>query len=108
MSVALSEIRAMANSVFDALEAGGTRELSPSDGLYWCMDSGQCWDMTREPDLMTGDLEDDVLDIRKDLTEYQDIAAQNAWHTLDHFIGLLTALSYQYKRSNDLLEERVL
>ena len=104
MSVPLSEIRAMGNAVFDAIEASGAASLEPVEGFYWCLDSGEAWDLSRQPALLTGDLNDEISDIRKDLTEYTQIAEKIAWHTLDHFIGVLTALSYQYKLRHDLLE----
>jgi hypothetical protein len=108
MSVPLSEIRAMGNAVFDALESSGAESLDPVDGLYWCVGSGEAWDLSCQPSLLTGDLSDDISDIRKDLSDYAEIADKIAWHTLDHFIGVLTALSYQYKLRHDLLEGEAL
>lgn len=102
MSVSISEIRQMATEVFDALEKGGVTHLDPSEGWYWCIDSTDAWNMKREPTLLTGDLADDIQDIRKDLTEYREIAKTNAWHTLDHLLGVMTALSCQFKTRNGL------
>ena len=104
MSAPLQEVRDMATAVFDALEKLGTTHVNPSEGWYWSIDSAETWDMTKEPALMTGDLADDIHDIRKDLTEYQDIAAHNAWHTLNHFIGVLTTLSHQFKAREGLAQ----
>lgn len=105
MSVPISEIRKMATEVFDALEQGGVTHLDPSQGLYWCIDSTDAWNMKREPTLLTGDLADDIHDIRADLTEFRNIAKTNVWHTLDHLVGVMTALSYQFKAQNGLAEK---
>lgn len=104
MSVSLSETRAMGNAVFNAIEASGAESVKPVEGFYWCIDSGQAWDMTRQPSLRTGSLSEEISELRKELTEYFEIAGKIAWHTVNHFIGVLTALSYQYKRRHDLLE----
>ncbi|MEO0822470.1 MAG: hypothetical protein AAF074_18845 [Pseudomonadota bacterium] len=95
--VPMNEIRAWANAAFDALEAAGAEGLEPADGGYWMLDTVEAWDLSRLPEPMTGDLADDVGDIRRDLAGFAHIRGEIAWHTLDHLIGVLAALSQQNK-----------
>ena len=77
MSVPLSEIRAMGNAVFDAIEASGAASLEPSKASIGASTVGRLWDLSCQPALLTGDLNDDISDIRKDLTEYTETCGKD-------------------------------
>lgn len=108
MSLSLSEIRTLANQTFDALEAGGTQALQSNSGQYWRLDSTEAWDLSRTPEAMVGDLREDIGDLHADVTSADHSTGLVAWHTLDHLIGVLTALSHQVNPQNSLVHKEAL
>ena len=97
--VPMSELRAAANAVFDALERRGVSEISVDGAWYHVIDSEAAFDLARRPKMMVGDTLDDLEDLRGDLGpgfDDQD-RVDFVWHTLDHLIGLLTQVSAELK-----------
>lgn len=56
---------------------------------YWCIDSADAFDLSTEPNVVAGHLEDDAEEIR-DLLGRSEVFL---WHDLDHLIGLLSRLA---------------
>lgn len=108
MALSVSEIRAMTNSVFDALEASGTTQLVETSGYYRSIDCMDAWDMTQEPAITVGDLADDFGDFRSDRTTHKDEMPLIVWHTLEHLLGVLIALSHEHKARIGLGREGVI
>ena len=94
--VPISVLRQWAGAIFDAVEARGITEVELDDRGYWRLDSAEVWE-SRPPEPLRGDLADDALDLQQDLAEDLDARATIAWHSVDHFLGVLTRLSAELK-----------
>ena len=105
--VAVSEIRRWANSVLDAVESQGRLTVDLQRRNYWVLNSEEIW-TSEPPEALLGDLNDDLEDIRNDLSK-PDLAIREvlAWHTLDHLIRALSKLSADLKGYNFDGEERM-
>ena len=110
--VTLAEMKEWSDAVFASLKHRGVDKLDRVDGFYWSIDSEMAWESGQEPSSAItgiGDLADDIADIRNDVRESKSdphSGAVRVWHTLDHLIGVLTALSYQLKTDGQRAPER--
>lgn len=96
-AVSISEIREWANKTLDSVEASGVNAVDFEPHLYWMLETDEVWRADRQPGLVAGDSQDDVMDIRRDLAEPLGERASYAWHTLDHLIGVLIRVSATLK-----------
>ena len=95
--IQISELRVWSSAIFDAAGACRVDTVNMDAQHYWKLDTAEVWS-GKPPEPCIGDLLDDVADIRRDVAE-PDLVVRGAyaWHTLDHFIGVLTKLSAQLK-----------
>lgn len=96
--VQVQELRDWASSLFDAMEAQGVTGFEIEGQYYWQFESLDVWE-GQPPEPLLGDTDDDLSDVRSDTARPLDERATYTWHTLDHLIGVLTAVSAELKRS---------
>jgi hypothetical protein len=88
-TVAVSELRSAVGAILDAVESelGETIELNADH--YWLLESAESFDPSKTPDVVAGQLSDDVDSIRA-IAEGGEVVV---WHDIDHLLGLLRRVS---------------
>jgi len=93
ITVSVVEIRNWFGAALDTVERNHGPEVQLEQLPYWQVASPDAFDLSVAPELIVGDLADDVNDIRKDVGVPVDERSIYAWHLLDHLKGVLVALS---------------
>lgn len=92
-SIRVSEIRSMLNAALTALEAEGVDEISLDKDAYWSIYHGDAFDFTKSPQPVVGTLQDDVMDLRRDMESIVNDEGVSAWHMFHHLRGLVLLLA---------------
>lgn len=92
-SIRVSEIRSMLNAALTALEAGGVEEISLDKDEYWSIYHGDAFDFARSPEPVVGTLQDDVMDLRRDMDSIANDEGVAVWHMFHHLRGLVLLLA---------------
>jgi hypothetical protein len=94
MRIDVTDLRRMADILFDHLESLGERTIEIEDDYYWTIDEKQLYDPTQSPtDFSLGQLTDDWQELRKVLDSQKTVSYSLVW-----FASLLRAIGQKVVR----------
>ena len=86
LTVSIPDLRAALSRVLDTVEAQRGEVIVLDADHYWLIDSADSFDLDASPDVVVGQLSDDIETIH--ITE--DVVV---WHDLEHLIGVLRRIA---------------
>lgn len=86
LTVSIPDLRAALSRVLDAVEDQLGEIIDLDADHYWLIDSADSFDLSHEPDVVAGQLSDDVGTIYSPEKVF-------VWHDLDHLIGVLRRIA---------------
>ena len=91
-SIDLTELRRLSDALFARLERSGVHSVAVASPHYWTVFADDAFTMDKTPDLVIGDVLDDMRDLRRDLDAAGD-EAFTPWHAFHHLSGLLLMIA---------------
>jgi hypothetical protein len=91
-SIDLTELRRLSDALFARLERDGVRSVNVASPHYWTVFADDAFGMDKTPDLVIGDVLDDLRDLRRDLHAAGD-EAFTPWHAFHHLSGLMLMIA---------------
>ena len=99
-AIKISELRELANGLFDLLEGQGVDRIDVRQSRYWKVFFTDTFDLS-PPALMMGDVFDDLKDVRAEVKDSNNDSI--AWHAFMHLSGLMNFVAYAAE-SGDLVK----
>ncbi|HEV2901327.1 MAG TPA: hypothetical protein VGX71_26495 [Pseudaminobacter sp.] len=100
----VSEMRHLADRLFDVLESRGKTRIKVPKAPYWMVFAADVFNV-EPPALVTGDAEDDLMDARSDLAlENEDVVS--IWHAAHHLAGLMQLIAHADLKHISATDER--
>lgn len=103
-AIKISELRELANSLFDLLEGQGVDRIDVKQSQYWKVYFADAFDLS-PPALVMGDVHDDLNDVRAEVKGSNDHVI--AWHAFMHLSGLMNFVAYSGE-SGDFVKRTVM
>ena len=91
-TIDLSELRKLSDRLFDRLERNGIHQVGVKGRDYWTIFADEAFNVDKVPELVIGDVFDDMRDIRKNAEAPEDEAIA-FWHAFHHLSGLMLFLA---------------
>ena len=91
-NIDLTELRKLSDALFARLEREGVRSVYVASPHYCTVFADDAFGMDKAPDLVIGDVLDDLRDLRRDA----DASADNGftpWHAFHHLSGLMLMIA---------------
>lgn len=88
-AVTFEELRAFAALALDQAEAELGSQIVLGADLFWDIEPGSAFDLIADPEVNVASIAECLGDLRAELAE----PTPAAWHTLNHFGGLIRALT---------------
>jgi hypothetical protein len=91
-TIDIAELRRLSDQLFRRLEQHGVRQVSVTSRDYWTIFADEAFSLDQPPELVVGDVLDDLRDVRKDAGATRDEAVA-FWHAFHHLSGLMLFLA---------------
>ena len=90
--ISVSDLRDAMGRVLDAVERKYGASIDLDADHYWSLGPAECFDLTRDPEIETGQISDDVKTVQEILSPEHEHELF-IWHDLEHLTGILCRLS---------------
>ena len=92
-TISVQEVRNLALEIFDRISASGIDTVDIDQSIYWSVFPADAFSIEK-PDPVLYDLEDDLADLRSEVTDPESpVALGSPWHALHHLAGVCSALA---------------
>ncbi len=92
-SIDLTELRRLSDALFARLEREGVRRVNVASPHYWTVFADDAFGIDTTPDLVIGDVLDDLRDLRRDAGTAAGDEAFTPWHAFHHLSGLMLMIA---------------
>lgn len=86
-TIDVRELKELSSRVLDALLENGIEKIEVDQPQYWAVDPQDSFRLSRAPDLLVGNVWDDLGDLRVEVEG--SVADLSVWHACDHLAGLI-------------------
>jgi hypothetical protein len=87
-TIDVAELRGLSDRLFARLEENGVRAIRIDSQYYWMIFPVNAFDMQKKPELIAGNVLDDLQDLQNDADADEDEFI-SVWHGFHHLAGLL-------------------
>lgn len=93
-SIRLSELRTLANGLFDILEEKGIDLIPVTQGSYWTVFFSEAFSSDSPPAPTMSDVWDDLMDLRSEVVNQTPDGIVTFWHAFEHLSGLMKFIAH--------------